>query len=104
VEAEGVGDDGGWGLQDELAQGGDAGGAQGQAVVAELGEHGPVGGGLAGVAAGEQPVAGVVGGGVVVAGGGELVQQCVEGWRDGAGGVAGAASCGRCRRWSGRWW
>ena len=37
VEAEGVGDDGGGDGEDELAQGGDAGGAQRQAVVAELG-------------------------------------------------------------------
>jgi hypothetical protein len=49
VESEGVGDDRGGDLQDELAQGGDAGGAHGQAEVAELGGHGPVGGGLAGV-------------------------------------------------------
>jgi hypothetical protein len=72
VEAEGVGDDGGGDLEDELAQRGDAGGAQRQAVVAELGGHALVGG-LAGVAAGEQPVAAVVGGDLVVAGGGELV-------------------------------
>ena len=37
VEAEGVGDNRGRGLEDELAQGGDAGGAQGQAESAELG-------------------------------------------------------------------
>ena len=36
VETEGVGDDGGGDLQDELAQRGSAGGAHGQAVVAEL--------------------------------------------------------------------
>ena len=86
VEAEGVGDDGGGDLQDELAQRRDAGGAQGQAVVAELGGDGAVGGGLAGMAAGEQPAAGVVGGDVVVAAGGELVQQRAERRRDGLGG------------------
>ena len=74
--------------EDELAQGGDPGGAHGQAEVAELDEHGPVAGGLAGVAAGEQPGAGVVGGDVVVAAGGELVQQRVERRGDGAGRVA----------------
>ncbi len=87
VESEGVGDDGGGDLQDELAQGGDPRGAQGQAEVAQLGEHGPVAGGLASVAAGEQPGAGVVGGDVVVAAGGELVQQRVERGGDGAGRV-----------------
>src|SRR5262245_38138608 len=65
VESEGVGDDGGGDLEDELAQGGDAAGAHGQAEVAELGEHGAVVGRLAGVAAGEQPGAGVVGGDVL---------------------------------------
>jgi len=88
VESEGVGDDGGGDLEDELAQGGDAGGAQGQAEGAELVGHGVVGGGLAGLAAGEQPSAGGVGGDVVVAGGGELVQQRVEGGGDGAWRVA----------------
>lgn len=48
AEGDGDGDDGGRGLEDELAQGGYAGGAHGQAVVAELDEHGPVAGGLAG--------------------------------------------------------
>ena len=52
VEAEGVGDDGGRDLQDELAQRGDAGGAQRQAVLAELGGDAAVLGGLAGIAAG----------------------------------------------------
>ena len=88
VEAEGAGDDGGGDGEDELAQGGDAGGAQRQAEGAELVGHGVVVGGLAGVAAGKQPPAGVVGGDVVVAAGSELVQQCVEGCRDGAGRVA----------------
>jgi hypothetical protein len=68
VESEYVGDDGGGGLEDELAQGGGAGGAHGQAVVAELLGDAPVGGGLSGLAAGEQPGAGVVGGDVVAAG------------------------------------
>jgi hypothetical protein len=67
VESEGVGDDGGGDLEDELGQGGDAGGAQGQAEGAELVGHRVAGGGLAGLAAGEQPSAGVVGGDVVVA-------------------------------------
>ena len=88
VEAEGVGDDGGGDLEDELAQSGDARGAQRQAVVAELGGHRVVGGGLPGVAAGEQPVAAVVGGHVVVAGGGELVQQRAKRHGDRAGRVA----------------
>ena len=43
VEAEGVGDNRGRGLEDELAQGGDAGGAQGQAESAELGSVSPQG-------------------------------------------------------------
>jgi len=64
MESEGVGDDGGGDLKDELAQGKDARGAQRQAVVAELPGHGAVGGGLADVAAGEQQVAAVVGGDV----------------------------------------
>jgi hypothetical protein len=88
VEAEGVGDDGGGDLQDELAQGGDPSIAHRQAKVTELDEHAPVAGGLAGVAAGEQPAAGVVGGDVVVAAGGELVQQRIERRRDGAGRIA----------------
>ena len=88
VEAERAGDDGSGNLQDQLAQRGDPGSTQRQAVIAELGSHGTVGGGLAGVPAGEQPVAAVVGGDVVVAGGGELVQQRVERRRDRAGRVA----------------
>ena len=87
-----------------LAQGGDAGGAQGQPEIAELGGQGPVFGGLAGVAAGEQPGAGVVGGDVVVAAGGELVQLRVERRGDGAGRVTqpqrrggGEPGCSRAR-------
>jgi hypothetical protein len=78
VESECVGDDGGGDLEDELAQGGGAGGAHGQAVGAELPGRALVVGGLPCLAAGEQPGAGVVDRDVVMAGGGELVQQFVE--------------------------
>jgi hypothetical protein len=75
VEAECVGDDGGGDLEDELAQGGDPCGAQGQAEVAELLGQALVFGGLSGLAAGEQPGAGAVGRNVVMASVGDLVQQ-----------------------------
>jgi hypothetical protein len=77
VEAEGLGDDGGGCLRDELAEGGDPCGAHGESEVSELGEDGGVGGWLAWVAAGEQPVAG--GGGAV---GDELEEQAGEGFGD----------------------
>jgi len=83
VEAEGLGDDGGGCLEDELAEGGDPCGTHRESEVAQLGEDGGVGGWLAWVAAGDQPVAG--GGGAV---GDELEEQAGEGFGDGGGRVA----------------
>jgi hypothetical protein len=68
------------GLEDELAEGGDPYGAQGESAGAELGGDGGVAGWLAGVAAGEEPLAGT---GAV---GGQLQEQAGEGRGTGAGG------------------
>jgi hypothetical protein len=87
VVAEGLGDDGGGGLEGELAQGGGERGAGGDAELGEQRGHGRGVERLAGAAAGEQPAAGGVGGGVhVLPAGGQLEQQAGEwpgdgGWR-----------------------
>src|SRR5260370_32102276 len=76
VVAEGLGDDGGGGLEDELAQGGGERGAGGDAELAEQRGHGRGVERLAVAAAGEQPPGGGVGGGVhVLPAGGQLEQQ-----------------------------
>src|SRR5216684_6538027 len=88
VVAEGLGDDGGGGLEDELAQGGGERGAGGDAELAGQRGHGGGVERLAGAAAGEQPPAGGVGGGVhVLPAGGQLEQQGGEWLGDGDGRV-----------------
>src|SRR5260370_31061089 len=56
--SEGPGDDGGGGLEDEIAQGGGAGGGRGDAELAQRGPQRVGVQGLSGPAAGEQPAAG----------------------------------------------
>ena len=76
----GVGDDGGGGLADEVAQGGGAGGRRGDAELAQRGPQRVGVEGLPGPAAGVKPAAGGVGRGAgVLPAGGQLEEQAGEG-------------------------